>query len=175
MAQHRAAVNVNAPAKQVYAMFSHFNDYPKFMRYVKEVTYLDAERSHWVVEIVGQHEWDAINEDWIPDRQIGWRSVAGLENSGRVTFTPVSEKQTRVDVEISYDPPGGVLGEAGEVLGAGAEFERRLAEDLHHFAFMVEAAEPGALDPESSSYLFHAHSAAEEGRTTEAQDQTMVP
>jgi uncharacterized membrane protein len=71
MAEHSAAVTVNAPVHQVYALYTHFNDYPKFMTFVKEVTYLDDERSHWVVDVVGKHEWDAVNEDWIPDQQIG--------------------------------------------------------------------------------------------------------
>ncbi len=28
-AEHHASVIVNAPAQQVYAMFTHFNDFPK--------------------------------------------------------------------------------------------------------------------------------------------------
>ena len=38
MAQHMASVTVNAPVHQVYQLFSHFNDFPKFMSYIKEVT-----------------------------------------------------------------------------------------------------------------------------------------
>jgi hypothetical protein len=38
---------------------------------------------------------------------------------------------------------------------------------------MVEQAPPGALDPTSSSYLFHAESAAAKGQTTLAQDESM--
>jgi hypothetical protein len=65
------------------------------------------------------------------------------------------------------------LGQLGELLGAGGQFERRLQHDLQHFATMVEQAPPGALDPTSSSYLFHADSAASKGRTTLAQDESM--
>jgi len=108
---------VNASVHQVYAMFSHFNDFPKFMSFVKEVTYYDDQRSHWVAEVVGKHEWDAINENWIEDQQIGWRSTSGLENNGRVTFQPSGANQTRVDVYINYNPPAGVLGDAGEKNG----------------------------------------------------------
>ena len=173
MAEHRASVTVAAPAHQVYALFSHFNDYPKFMTYVKEVTYLDDQRSHWVVDVLGDHEWDAVNEDWIDGRQIGWRSTSGLVNSGQVTFTAQADDSTLVSVEIRYDTPGGLIGTLGEKLGAGLQFERRLQHDLDHFAAMVHAAPPGALDPASSAYLFHADSAAARGRTTPSQDQTM--
>lgn len=172
MAEHSATITVGAPVHQVYELYTHFNDYPKFMSFVKEVTYLDGERSHWVVDVVGTHEWDAVNDGWIPDRQIGWRSVDGLANSGRVRFEPNGDG-TQLTVEISYEPPAGVIGRLGEALGAGGEFERRLQHDLAHFAAMVAAAPSGALDPTSSSYLFHAQSAAATGKTTEAQNETM--
>ena len=173
MAEHSAAVTVDAPVHQVYQLYSHFNDYPKFMTFVKEVTYLDDRHSHWVVDVVGKHEWDAVNEDWLPDRQIGWRSVDGVSNSGRVLFELVGTQQTRVTVDISYEPPQGILGQLGEVLGAGGQFERRLQHDLRHFASMVEHAPPGALDPTSSAYLFHSESAAAKGQTTREQDESM--
>src|SRR5256885_1403333 len=107
LTEHGAAVDVNAPVHQVYALFTHFNDFPKFMSYVKEVTYYDDQRSHWVVDVVGRHEWDAMNENWIENKQIGWRSTDGLENSGLVKFTDLGESQTRVNVMVSYDPPAG--------------------------------------------------------------------
>src|SRR5579883_3124965 len=120
MATHTASVIVNAPVQQVYQLFSHFNDFPKFMSYIKEVTYYDNQRSHWVADVVGRQEWDAVNEEWIPDRQIGWRSTDGLENAGRVTFEPINGSQTRVEALVSYSPPAGVLGEIGEKLGGGS-------------------------------------------------------
>jgi ribosome-associated toxin RatA of RatAB toxin-antitoxin module len=173
MAQHSAVITVNAPVHQVYQLYSHFNDYPKFMTFVKEVTYLDDQRSHWVIDVVGKHEWDAVNDDWIPDRQIGWRSVDGVSNSGRVRFEPIGTQLTRLTVDVTYEPPQGILGQLGEVLGAGGQFERRLQHDLTHFATMVEHAPPGALDPTSSTYLFHTDSAAAKGQTTRDQDESM--
>lgn len=173
MAQHNASVTVNAPLHQVFQLFSHFNDFPKFMSYIKEVTYYDNERSHWVADVVGRHEWDAINENWIPDKQIGWRSTDGLENSGVVRFTPVTDMSTKVEVTINYNPPAGVLGDMGEALGVGKKFEQTMQHDLDNFAEMVAQAPRGALDPESSSYLFNEESAAAKGQTTEAQNATM--
>ena len=143
------------------------------MSYIKEVTYYDNERSHWVADVVGHHEWDAINENWIPDKQIGWRSTDGLENSGVVRFTSASDTTTKVEVTINYNPPAGVLGDVGEALGVGKKFEQTMQSDLDNFAEMVAQAPRGALDPESSSYLFHEESAAAKGQTTEAQNATM--
>lgn len=175
MAEHSASVTVNAPVHQVYQLFSHFNDFPKFMSFVKEVTYKDDQNSHWVVDVVGTHEWDAVNEGWIPDQQIGWKSTDGMKNSGVVTFEPVGADQTKVTTQISYDPPAGFLGNIGEHLGAGKRFETKLQHDLDHFAQMVAEAPAGSLDPTSSTYLFHDDSAASQGKTTGAQESTMGP
>lgn len=171
--EHHASVTINAPVHQVYSLFSHFNDFPKFMSFVKEVTYYDDQRSHWVAEVVGRHEWDAINQDWMENRQIGWKSYNGFENAGRVTFQTVGPMQTLVDVFISYNPPAGILGDTGDKLGAGSRFENALQHDLDNFARMVDQAPTGALDPESSNYLFHSGSAAAKGTTTSRQDATM--
>lgn len=173
MAEHSVAITVNAPVHQVFQLYTHFNDYPKFMTFVKEVTYLDEHRSHWVVDVVGKHEWDAVNETWIPDQRIGWHSVDGLKNRGEVTFQAIGGDRTRVDVRVSYDPPAGLLGDIGEAFGAGEQFERHLQHDLDHFAKMVEQAPAGALDPTSSAYLFHPGSAVARGRTTRAQEESM--
>jgi uncharacterized membrane protein len=173
-ANHHASVIVNAPMHQVYEMFTHFNDFPAFMSFVKEVTCYGDQTSHWVANIGGQQEWDAVNVGWLPDRQIGWHSTNGLENFGKVTFEPAGQNQTKIDVDISYNPPAGVLGDIGENLGVGNRFEFRLQQDLEHFARMVNQAPVGSLDPASSSYLFHSQSAAAQGRTTDRQKESML-
>jgi uncharacterized membrane protein len=94
MVEHAASVIVKAPVHQVYELFTHFNDFPKFMSFVKEVTYYDDQRSHWVVQALRQYEWDAVNVDWIADKQIGWRSTRGLENTGKVKFRPLGPERT---------------------------------------------------------------------------------
>ncbi len=172
-ASHHASVAVNAPVHQVYTLFTHFNDFPKFMSFVKEVTYRDDQNSHWVADVVGRQEWDAVNENWITDQQIGWRSTSGVENFGKVTFQPINADQTKVDVFINYNPPAGVLGDIGENLGVGSRFEKALQNDLEHFSRMVDEAPAGALDPNSSNYLFHGDSAAAKGTTTGRQNETM--
>ncbi len=173
MAEHSASVIVNAPVHQVYELFTHFNDFPKFMSFVQEVTYYDDERSHWVVHVGRPYEWDAVNVDWIPDQQVGWRSFDGLRNSGRVKFRALGPERTGVDVYIQYVPPSGTFGQLGETFGVGSYFTAVLQKDLEHFALMVENAPPGALDPMSSHYLFHDESAASKGLVTPKQQEAM--
>lgn len=174
MAEHYASVIVNAPAKQVYALFTHFNDLPKYMRLVKEVTYHDEQRSHWVVQAMGRsYEWDAVNEDWIPDQQVGWRSTRGLKNTGKVKFRARGPNRTMVDVYVSYSPPSGVLGTLGENFGANTYFDAMLQQELNHFAHMVEETPAGALDPMYSHYLFHEQSAVRTNTITRRQQESM--
>jgi hypothetical protein len=173
MTEHYASVTVRAPVHQVYELFTHFDDFPKFMRFVKEVTYLDELRTHWVAHVLRDYEWVALNEDWIPDRQVGWRSISGLKNTGKVKFRPLGPNRTMVDVYISYVPPTGPLGAVVDALSASEYFASVLNEDLHNFARMVEEAPAGALDPMSSNYLFHASSAVAAGFVTARQKAAM--
>jgi ribosome-associated toxin RatA of RatAB toxin-antitoxin module len=173
MVEHSASVTVKATVHQVYALFTHFNDFPKFMSFVKEVTYYDEQRSHWAVQVGREYEWDAVNEDWIVDQQVGWRSTNGLRNAGRVKFRALGPERTSVDVYLQYTPPTGTLGGLGEALGMGAYFDSVLQKDLTHFARMVEEAPAGALDPMSSHYLFHDDSATRKGQITSRQKVAM--
>lgn len=172
MTEHHATVTVKAPVHQVYTLFTHFHDFPKFMSFVKEVTYYDDRRSHWVVDVAGTQEWDAVNEAWVPDQQVGWRSTSGLENSGMVRFTALGPERTQVDVYITYKPPAGALGEAIAQLNYG-QFDQVLQQDLNNFARMVEQAPAGALDPMRSHYLFHDESAVLQGKATQQQQEAM--
>ena len=169
MVEHSASVTIKAPVHQVYKLFTHFDDFPKFMSFIREVTYYDEQRSHWVVQIIRQFEWDAVNVDWISDQQVGWRSTRGLRNSGKVKFRSLGPESTIVDVYIQYIPPKGPLGQLGEVVGITSHFELILQKDLHNFARMVEQAPSGALDPMSSHYLFHSESAATKKLVTSKQ------
>jgi Polyketide cyclase / dehydrase and lipid transport len=174
MSEHHVSVEVHAPIEQVYNLFTHFNDFPKFMSFIKEVTYYDEQRSHWVAQVGGNQEWDAVNENWIPQQQVGWRSTSGLENSGLVKFQTLGGERTSVDVYVSYVPPAGVLGEVVDKLGFDSHFDHVLEDDLNRFAAMVEEAPRGALDPMQSHYLFTNDSAYARASVTERQEAAMA-
>ncbi|MGH7661812.1 MAG: SRPBCC family protein [Vulcanimicrobiaceae bacterium] len=148
MARHTASIVVRAPVHDVYQMWTKFHEYPQFMSHVRSVSYIDNERTRWIVNVVGRHEWAACNDGWIPDRQIGWRSIDGLENSGLVEFTSKPNGDTEVNVIIEYKPPAGMLGQVTEILGAGKAFERQLRSDLERFAEQLDT-KPKRRDPDT--------------------------
>jgi uncharacterized membrane protein len=176
---HGAAVTVNAPVPEVYQLFTHFDQFPRFMTFVKEVTYLDEEhqRTHWVANVFGHDEWDAVNEDWIEDRKIGWRSTSGLRNQGRIEFSQASPGRTRVYVEMMYDPPAGVIGTIIENLATGNRIDDALQESMNEFVRLVDNAPPGGLDPNSPNYIFGKNAAAPSTGTShmEQAGQTLAP
>ncbi|WP_083814517.1 SRPBCC family protein [Ktedonobacter racemifer] len=173
MGEHHVTVLVPTSVKNAYAFFTHFHDFPKYMHSVREVTYYDTQRSHWVVQVAGKQEWDAVNENWIPERQVGWRSIKGLQNRGTIKFTPLGTEQTVVDVFIHHDPPMGIVGRMAEWLGINSHFQTVLEKEIQNFTRMVEEAPQGTSDPMSSHYLFHQESAFTRGKTTERQRAAM--
>lgn len=90
--------------------------------------------------------WEAELTELEPNRLIAWRSVEGgrFQAEGRVQLSPADDGGTIVDLQIDYNPPGGVLGEAlATLLGAG--LRHALNEDVpriqRHFATLAEAPE----------------------------------
>jgi uncharacterized membrane protein len=55
-----------------------------------------------------QFEWDAEIEQFILNQAIGWKSVSGSKNSGRITFSPLGT-DTMVHVTMNYAPPVSLL------------------------------------------------------------------
>jgi uncharacterized membrane protein len=112
------SIDVNVPVSTAYNQWTQFEDFPKFMAGVLEVRQLDDTHLHWRAEIGGKvEEWNAEITQQIPDRMIAWRSTTGAPNEGCVTFRPVSDSRTRVDLRIDYQPRGAAE-TIGDALGA---------------------------------------------------------
>ena len=130
------SIEVTQPVNVVYNQWTQFEDFPKFMKGVKTVLQLDDKTLHWKAEFGGKtEEWDAEIFEQIPDQRIAWRSITGAKNSGMVNFHPLGDNQTRITVNVNYDPQGAVenLGDALGVVRA------RIAGDLRHFKDFIES------------------------------------
>jgi len=107
-------VNINAPIGEVFSFFSRYDSFPQFMHNVRDVRDHGNGYSHWTVAGPAgvTVEWDAELTDFEPHRRIAWRSVPGstVENEGVIGFRPTGDGSTRVDIRLSYNPPGGALG-----------------------------------------------------------------
>ena len=137
------SIEVELPVSTVYDQWTQFEEFPQFMDGVEQVTQLDDSRLHWVVEIAGaRREWDAEIVDQQPEQRIAWRSIDGAGNGGIVTFEPVGDRATRVNLQMEFAPEG-----LAETVGDRLGFVAKQAEgDLNRFKSFVEerGSETGA-------------------------------
>lgn len=110
----RKTINIRAPIDRVFEFFSEYDNFPRFMRNVREVRDLGNGRSHWVVAgPAGMSvSWDAELTSYVDDHCIAWESDhdAAVENAGEIRFTENNDGSTRVDIRLCYNPVAGALG-----------------------------------------------------------------
>ena len=129
------SIEVNVPVRTTYNQWTQFEEFPRFMEGVKEVTQLDDTRLHWKAEIAGQEkEWDAEIIEQTPDQRIAWTSRGGANNGGVVTFHRLSDARSKVILQMEYDPQGFVEN-AGDALGVVSS---RVQGDLERFKEFIE-------------------------------------
>ena len=129
------SIEVEAPLDTVYNQWTQFEEFPRFMDGVEQVTQLDETHLHWVAEFGGsRHEWDAEITEQRPDERVAWRNTGGKENAGAVTFHRLGDHATRVMVQMDFVPEG-IKEKLGDALGAP---DRRVKGDLERFKQIVE-------------------------------------
>ena len=143
MATIEKSINLNVPARTAYNQWTQFEEFPRFMGGVEEVRQLDDKRAHWRTNIGGKEkEFDTEITEQIPDKRIAWRSLAGASHAGVVTFHPLNDRQTRIMLQMEYEPEG--MGE--NAAGALGILSRRIEKDLERFKEFIEShrSETGA-------------------------------
>ena len=130
-------IEVNAPVGVVYRQWTQFEDFPKFMEGVDEVTKLDETLLHWAVTVAGKTaEWDAKITAQDPDRRVSWESVDGKQTRGTVNFEPLEAgARTQIRLQMSFTAEGAAE-KAGTAIGLD---ERRVRGDLERFRDLVES------------------------------------
>jgi uncharacterized membrane protein len=135
------SIDVQVPIEQVWALWSAFENFPRFMTHLREVRNLGGGRSHWVAKgpLGAPVEWDAVITAWRPGEAIAWKSLGGspVENAGIVRFQPGPQDGTRVDVRLSYNPPAGAIGHAVAAL-LGQDARHQMDDDLLRFKSLLE-------------------------------------
>jgi uncharacterized membrane protein len=106
------------------------------MEGVESVKQIDDTHLRWVAEIGGQrHEWTAEIVEQKPDKMVAWRALEGHDNSGTVTFEPLDQNRTRINVVMEHETEG-LTETLGSALGADS---RRVKGDLERFKELVES------------------------------------
>src|SRR5262244_1749753 len=135
MAQIEQSITVNVPVRTAYNQWTQFEEFPQFMEGIREVRQLDDTRLHFRAQIGGKEKsWDARITEQVPDDRIAWTSTSGAHNAGLVTFHRLNDLQTRIMLQMEYDPEGMVEG-VGDAVGVVAT---RVKGDLQRFKAFIE-------------------------------------
>jgi uncharacterized membrane protein len=143
MAAVTESVDVAVPVRTAYNQWTQFEDFPMFMEGVEEVVQLGDTQLKWVAEVSGKRqEWTAQIVEQRPDQEVAWRAIEGKGNSGVVTFEPLGAEETRITVQLDWQPEG-VTENVGAAIGLD---DRQVARDLDRFKELIESrgSESGA-------------------------------
>jgi uncharacterized membrane protein len=130
-------IEVGADIREVYDMWTAFEDFPSFMEVVERVDLVPEDSLHWVAVVEDDViEWDADVVDHVPDQSVAWKAADDRE-TGKVTFEKLGADRTKVHYQLDYDP---------EAWGCDAAavhrwMRRRVDKDLKAFKSFIESGE----------------------------------
>jgi uncharacterized membrane protein len=130
------SIDANVPVRTAYNQWTQFEEFPRFMEGVKEIRQLDDKHLHWRASIGGmEKEWNAEITEQIPDKRIAWKNTSGPTNAGVVTFHRLNDNQTRIMLQVEYDPEG-IVESVGDLVGV---VSARVRGDLQRFKEFIES------------------------------------
>ncbi|MCA2213729.1 SRPBCC family protein [Jidongwangia harbinensis] len=142
MSMVQQAIEVGAPLHTVYEQLATFENYPRFMSGVRQVTPIGEDRTHWVMDLDGERrEFDAQIIERTLDQRVSWSTTDGPLLAETITLRPMGETRTQVVAQLEADAafllPGG--------RHSADALHRRLADDLTTFKGLVESGVMGPL------------------------------
>jgi hypothetical protein len=151
MSMVQQAIEVSAPLHTVYEQLAAFENYPRFMSGVREVTPIGGDRTHWIMDVEGKtREFDAQITERSPDERVSWSTTEGPLLAETITLRPMGETKTQVvaqlEADIAFLMPNDRHGQAS--------LNKRLKADLTAFKGLIEGgasiktlAKPAAPTP----------------------------
>jgi uncharacterized membrane protein len=119
----RKSIHLHVSPDRVFALWSRLESFPRFLQHVREIQVNPREpaRSRWEVDGPAGFpiHFETVTTRVVPDREVSWTTLPDqpIEHTGSVRFVP-DGSGTRVEIFLSYRPPGGAIGHAvAHVLG----------------------------------------------------------
>jgi uncharacterized membrane protein len=130
-------IEVQVPVQQAYNQWTQFEDFPKFMNGIQSVQQLDDTHVQWVAEIRGEsRQWTTEITEQQPDEKVARKTIEGeVKNDGVVTFEPMGDAQTRVNVQMDVEGDSTAENVAGDLLGV---VKKQVHRDLERFKQLIE-------------------------------------
>ncbi|MEU4158538.1 SRPBCC family protein [Actinoplanes sp. NPDC026670] len=136
MSMVQQAIEVSAPVHTVYEQLAAFENYPRFMTGVRQVTSIGADQTHWIMDVDGKRrEFDAQIIERSPDERVSWSTMEGPLLAETITLRPMGEAKTQIvaqlEADIAFLMPSDRHGQES--------LNRRLKADLTTFKGLVES------------------------------------
>jgi hypothetical protein len=132
------AIDVAVPISTAYNQWTQFEDWPKFMHRLDRVSQEDECNVSFKTKIWGiSKEFQAEIVEQRPDERIKWKVTEGVTHTGVVTFHELSDRLTRVEVNLDVDP-GSLIEKAGRGM---RHVKRAVRADLARFKAYIEMEE----------------------------------
>ena len=136
MASVQEAIDVDVPIRVAYDQWTQFESFPRFMAGVREVRQHDDTHTHWVIDVAGQtREFDATITEQHPEERVAWKSDAGPNHAGVITFHRLADARTRVTAQLDIDPDGFIENVADKLGVLG----KRVKGDMARFKEFIES------------------------------------
>jgi carbon monoxide dehydrogenase subunit G len=104
MSMVQQAIEVGAPLHRVYEQLATFENYPRFMTGVEQVTPIGDQRTHWVMDVDGhRREFDAQITELSFDERVSWTTTDGPRLTETITVRPMGETRTQVVAQLEAD------------------------------------------------------------------------
>ncbi|MBP8001070.1 MAG: DUF2892 domain-containing protein [Chloroflexi bacterium] len=150
----KATITINKPVSEVYTYWRHLENLPTFMKHLTAVTVKDDKHSHWSIKAAAglMLEWDAEIIAEQENQLLAWRSLPGatITNMGLIYFKEApGGRGTEVKIHISYNLPGGIVGELVTPL-LNKVASKQIKDDLRYFKQLLETGEAVSVDGQSS-------------------------
>ncbi|MFI5836594.1 SRPBCC family protein [Micromonospora sp. NPDC051300] len=130
------SVDVQVPIRAVYDQWTQFESFPQFMDGVESITQIDPTHTRWVTKVAGvTREFDAEITEQHPDERVAWKSTGGdTKHAGVVTFHRLSDDETRVTIQLDWEPEG-LVEKAGSAVGVDSH---QVKADAKRFKEFIE-------------------------------------
>lgn len=97
------SIIVNVPPERAYAVWSDFENFPRFMAPIVWVR-REGRRLFWRAMFDGRaDEWEAEVVELSPHRRVAWHAASGRHHHVVVTLRPLDSVQTEVTLGAEYD------------------------------------------------------------------------
>jgi uncharacterized membrane protein len=135
---------INSSRRDVYRFWRDFENLPRFMNRLENVTLLDNRRSRWMAIGPGGRpiHWEAEIIDERENEYIAWRSLPGsdVQVDGRVEFQEApAGRGTLVSLRLDFRSASGMSSTLANFLQKGINFALR--QDLRRLEALMEAGE----------------------------------